>query len=211
MNNNIEKYPLIATLAVGNNEDTVYQSLLRSSKIFDAVLVVLDGSTDKSMLEIDRFIRRENPKNVHIFDLTSSDPWPQIKENYDFLDYARTQSKCLSLAKSLIKDGIWISFYADILIDENARSLILSKVKNWSNPDLNHEVFLTESIVDKNNKLQHKSIVSVMPLSSKLFIGPETYKTGFSLYLVNQGNLLMTMLDRDQTFSSIGSKIKDGS
>jgi len=206
--NAVMNLPLIATVLVKNNQDTVYSCLLKSSKLFDAIIVVLDGSNDGSLLEIDRFIRRENVKHVHIFDLSSHNPWPQFEENDEFVNYARSQEKCFSLAKSLEQTGIWVSLCADVLLDDHSRDVIVDRVRQWAHPEFNHEIFSTNDQSVENTQLDHKSgLVIAAWLKSILWIGPETYKSGLSLYLRQHDKILMTMIDKNQKLQKIGNRI----
>jgi len=202
--NEFMNMPLIATVLVKNNQDTVYSCLLKASKMFDAIIVVLDGSNDGSLQEIDRFIRRENVKHVHVFDLTSQNPWPQVEVNEGYVNYARSQEKCFSLAKSLIQTGIWVSLCADVILDDNCRNIIIDRLSRWTQPEVNHEVFTAS---DTSKFDYNVGLIVLTWIKSSLLIGPESYKSGLSLYLRQHDKILMTMIDKNQKLQKIGRRI----
>ena len=146
--------PWIATIQTYNNDWTIYACLQQAQKQFDAILVVDDGSTDNTMLEVDRFIRREKPNNVFIFDLSSQDPWPQLtapkREGMEVVK--KTQSKAkfntFSLAKKVCPQGIWVSIESDTIIFNDAKTRMLERVSQWNDPNTDCDFFNVVMTID---------------------------------------------------------------
>jgi len=182
----LNKIPVICSILVKNDEKTIYDCLERSTKLFDAVLVILDNSNDLSALEIDKFLRRERPAHVFVFDLTNSpDPWPDLKTENATL--SKAIFKMHTLAKELASNGIWFSTNAKIKLYETARSIILSNASKWSQPDIGHNFFTVED--EKENS--ENFTVSLM-LRSPLFISHDSAGKDPSLFLRIEENLLVT-------------------
>lgn len=165
--------PWIATIQTCNNDWTVYACLQQACKQFDIVLVIDDGSTDKTHLEIDRFIRREKPSNLHCFDLSSFDPWPELKapkREWISEETTKTQSKSkfktFDLAKKIVPQGIWISIESDVIIMNNARERMVQRVSNWNDPYNDCDFFNVIMTIDP----WHVRSVSN---SEKVYIKPE--------------------------------------
>ena len=150
----VDRIPWIATVQTCNNDWTVYACLQQAVKQFDFVAIIDDGSTDNTMLEIDRFIRRENPKNVQVFDLSSFDPWPSLvapkREGMEVTN--KTQSKAkfktYNLAKQLNKDAMWVSIESDVILFDDARKRMSERVKTWNDPYKDCEFFNIVMAID---------------------------------------------------------------
>jgi hypothetical protein len=140
--------PWVATVQTYNNDATIYACLQQVCKQFEHVLVVDDASTDCTMLEVDRFVRREKPSNIHVFNLSHIDPWPDLrapKREWDLESTAKTQSKAkykaYQLAKQLCKDMMWVSIESDVIICDNARARMVERVSKWTEPHTDCEFF----------------------------------------------------------------------
>jgi len=150
----IKATPWVVTLQTFNNDWTVYASLQQACKQFDIVLVCDDGSTDNTLLEIDRFIRREKPKNLHIFDLSSIDPFPDMEfpKREGMIPTKKTQAKskfkAFSLAKQLVPNGIWISIESDVILSDSVRLRMHDRVKSWPDPYTDCEFFNLVMTID---------------------------------------------------------------
>jgi glycosyltransferase involved in cell wall biosynthesis len=167
--------PWVATVQTCNNDWTIYASLQQACKQFDAVLVIDDGSTDNTLLEVDRFIRREKPQNLHVFDLSSIDPWPEMKapkrEGMEPTEktQAKSKFKSYSLVKQLATNCMWISIESDVIIADDARSRMLSRVEKWTEPQTDCEFFNLVMTIDP----WHVRSVS---LSEEKYVKPEGIK-----------------------------------
>jgi len=151
----VRSTPWVATVQTYNNDWTVYACLQQACKQFEHVIVVDDGSTDNTMLEIDRFVRREKPNSLHIFDLSSMDPWPELeapKREWDNTVTNKTQSKAkfktYSLAKQLCPQFVWVSIESDVIISDYARARMIERVSNWQDPETDCEFFNLVMTID---------------------------------------------------------------
>ena len=199
----ISKSPLIAAVLVKNNESTVYDCLKSVHNLFDAIIVIIDGSIDNSLLEIDRFIRREHSRNVHVFDLTSQDPWPQINDANHEIDYAKSKSKCLSLAKSLAHGSLLLDIDADFVIDEDSRFKIVRTIEKWDRPDINFSSFrITNPTKDVTVDSPTRN-ATVTWLGGNLIVGPDSFGEKCSFYF-KEGENLMQVSSREDDKTCIG-------
>lgn len=139
--------PWIATIQTCNNDWTIYACLQQACKQFENVLVIDDGSTDNTFLEIDRYIRREKPNNLHIIDVSSIDPWPELtapkREGQEIT--SKTQSKAkyktYMAAKQLAPQLIWVSIESDVILANDARHRMADRICAWDNPEYDCEFF----------------------------------------------------------------------
>jgi hypothetical protein len=167
--------PWVATVQTFNNDWTVYACLQQACKQFDFVIVVDDGSTDNTFVEIDRFIRREKPKNLKLFDLSSFDPAPDqaFPKREGMVPTKKTQSKSkfksFDLAKKIFPNGIWVSIESDTILADNARLRMQQRIENWQDPYLDCEFYNLVMTIDP----WHVRSVS---LSEKEYIKPHGIK-----------------------------------
>lgn len=147
--------PWVATVQTYNNDATIYACLQQACKQFEHILVVDDGSTDKTMLEVDRFIRREKPASLHVFNISHIDPWPELKapkREWDSEVTFKTQSKAKyrahQVAKQICKNMMWVSIESDVIICDDARSRMLQRVSSWTDPYNDAEFFNLVMTID---------------------------------------------------------------
>lgn len=140
--------PWIATVQTCNNDWTVYACLQQVCKQFDHVLVIDDGSTDRTLLEVDRFIRREKPKSLHVIDASWFDPWPDLKapkREWMAESTTKTQSKskfkAYTIAKQLAPQLLWVSIESDVIIFDDARIRMTDRVSKWEDPETDCDFF----------------------------------------------------------------------
>ena len=140
-----------------NNSWTVFACLQQAVKQFDLVLVIDDGSTDGTLLEVDRFIRRERPRNVHVFDLSWFDPMPSLvaPKREGMEPTSKTQSKAKfkahALAKQVAPSAVWTSIEADVILHDDARARIVDRVSRWDEPESDCEFFNLVMSIDQWN------------------------------------------------------------
>lgn len=177
--------PLIATVIVEDNEDTIYDCLFSLTKVSNATLVVLDRSKDESAKEIDKFIRREKPNNFYVFDLTSQDPWHDLKDEdaIPSLNKSKSQFKGLQLARNIISNGLWMSVDPKVRLSLNTRQLVYETASLWINPQIDYFFITSERL---------HSFMPVIWLKSLLFPGPESVKENPLLYM-KQGNQILML------------------
>ena len=151
----VRSTPWIATVQTCNNDWTIYACLQQACKQFEHVVVVDDGSTDKTFLEIDRFIRREKPQSLHVFDVSWFDPWPELKapkREWMSEQTVKTQSKSKfkahSVAKQLAPQLLWVSVESDVILADNARSRMIERISRWSDPETDCEFFNLVMTID---------------------------------------------------------------
>jgi glycosyltransferase involved in cell wall biosynthesis len=147
--------PWIATIQTYNNDWTIYACLQQACKQFEHVVIVDDGSNDKTMLEIDRFIRREKPKSLHVFDVSSLDPWPELKApKREWMSEvtSKTQSKSkfktYTVAKQLAPQLLWVSIESDVILSDDARLRMVDRVSKWKEPETDCEFFNLVMTID---------------------------------------------------------------
>jgi hypothetical protein len=150
-----EKSQWVATVQTYNNDLTVYACLQQACKQFEHVLVVDDGSTDMTMQEVDRFIRREKPSSLHVFDLSRVDPWPELKaprregdETHLTKTISKSKKKTYDIAKQLCGNLIWVSIESDVVICDDARSRMVDRISKWSDPQTDVEFFNVVMTID---------------------------------------------------------------
>jgi glycosyltransferase involved in cell wall biosynthesis len=147
--------PWVATVQTYNNDWTVYACLQQACKQFDIILVVDDGSNDKTMLEVDRFIRREKPNNLHCFDLSSFDPWPDLKapkrewmKEVTNKTQSKSKFKAHNIAKQFCPQGLWVSLESDVIVCNDARQRMQKRISEWEDPHNDCEFFNVVMTID---------------------------------------------------------------
>ena len=153
--NFVKSTPWIATVQTCNNDWTIYACLQQACKQFEHVLIIDDGSTDKTFLEIDRFIRREKPQSLHVIDVSWFDPWPELKapkREWMSEQTSKTQSKSKfkahSIAKQLAPQLLWVSIESDVILADNARSRMIERVSKWNEPETDCDFFNLVMTID---------------------------------------------------------------
>lgn len=146
--NFVKSTPWIATVQTCNNDWTIYACLQQVCKQFENVIVVDDGSTDRTLLEVDRFIRREKPKNFQVVDVSSFDPWPNLvapKREWQSEGTSKTQSKAkfkaYTVAKQLAPQLMWVSVESDVIVMNDARVRMIERISRWKEPETDCEFF----------------------------------------------------------------------
>jgi hypothetical protein len=198
--NALKTTPLVAIIATTNDQESIYCCLDQAYKVFDRVFVLLDSSSDSTAKEVDKFIRRSHAKNVHVFDISRTDPWP----NANVEQYAKRIAKSLQLVSSLIPDAICVSIDPSLIVNENAGQIIRNRASFWNKPEISCN-FFTGTNKDGVKK------VSSFSLWARGFVKPGFDTTSQSLRLyVQQGQeiFLITPVDVDE-LESIGMKNSD--
>jgi hypothetical protein len=181
----LSQSPLIISLIVKNDEKIILKSLKNLMNIANVIFIFLENSFDESAKEIDSFIKKDNPKNIYIFDLSSQEVWPNLKnKNIDVIN-ASNQFKSLIWTKKYISNGIWMCITPSDALDLNinSRIKIYESALNWKNPFLEFSNLLTS----KNQKL----FIPLLCLGGELFPGPLSSRTNPILYGKNENDIII--------------------
>lgn len=116
--------PFVLVLDCSSKLDDIEQSLRASCSQFDLVLFVYHANAKDSFKDVDSFIRRYEPKNFHVFDLTKS-----LGENHDNRSTQLIQSH--RLMKSLMRAGVVLYVPATSSIKTNLREELTNSIQEW--------------------------------------------------------------------------------
>lgn len=180
-NRDYHRLPLILSVIVGNQEDSIYESLCSTIKVAHVTIAMLDNSNDKSASEMDRFLRRQRPNNFFIFDTTSQDPWPNYQDRSEHVIRAKSYFKSLQLAKGIVNNGIWLAIDPSLILCENAQRDIYDSAAIWKNPAVDY------SILKASN--DSTSFVPLTWLKGSLFPGPDSFHTNQLMYAQVEGKI----------------------
>jgi hypothetical protein len=189
--------PLIATVVAKNNQPSIFECLESACQACDGVLVLLDKSSDHTAQEIDKFLRRNRPKNVHIFDTSRTDPWPNIKTE----SYGKNLAKAFQLVMNLAPNSIWFFLEPTTILFEKSSQIIRESVSSWSQPQLGCNFY--SSIVGE------KKSISSFSLWTQGLIKPgiDSSKGRYRLYTQKDQEVFLISQPDDQNLVPVGSEI----
>lgn len=194
------RLPIIATFIVRNDESNILECLENSCRHFDASLIFLENSTDRSAAEIDKYIRRKRPKNFFVFDLSTVDPWVDYRTSDELETLSKAQFKCQDMARKLASDGVWLTVDPRVKLLEDARRIVQSSVAKWKHPNTGFSFFKAaglEAIPDV--------FLTACRLQSPLFPGPKSVGARQCFYYM--GEQKMTIVESADSLQTIGTKI----
>jgi len=197
----LARLPIVVSLVVRNNEETVLDCLRSTSKLADITIVTLENSTDSSAEEIDKHIRRDRPNNFFVFDLTRQNPWPNVHNLTHEVEICKSLYKNLNLTRSIVADALWVAVDPRVLVYENARQIIYEEALVWKNTNLEHAFLKVDNLA--------QSFMPFMRLKSSIFPGPETLsreKTMMYAKIKDQ----IGLLEAPWTSRSVGVCLKRG-
>jgi len=200
--------PWIATIETNNNDWTIYACLQQATKQFNAVLVVDNGSTDKTFLEIDRFVRREKPKNLQIFDLNSFDVWPDLQ--LDRKIKSKSSFRAFSIAKKIATKGMWVSIDPSIILFDDARIKIQSHIEEWIDPFKSYNHFNSIRVIDPWTIQKHQEFtednwkITSAWLGGNLSIAPNASNQQIPQFVTVKDNFLLEEKENEKIVSTCG-------
>lgn len=148
----VENIDCVCGINVFNNELTIYACLQQAIKNFDSdkILVFDDGSSDNTILYIEKF-NKENNTNIAVYDVGAWDPWPNVKAAKDhdknFIteggskSHAKSKFKSWYLIKEKYPDAIYFSLEADVILVDNILHRAKDRISKWDDPDNDSEWF----------------------------------------------------------------------
>ena len=203
--------PMVLTVLAQNNEETVFSCLQSAYGQFEAIIVIVENSSDNTSLEIDRFIRRERVKNVHVFDMTTENPWPQAEMSSKIFKKSSSVKKAHSLVKRYAPDCLWFSITADTILDKGSRQVVNNSVVGWDNPAIGHSfvrLLHTEADTLSNAITSISTDTFVMWVGGLLTVGPDTCDPKSpSFYLESDGKVMKTIFNIEHCSGLVGLRV----
>ena len=153
-----KKLPWVCGLMTYNSEMTIYGTLKYASKMFDAIIITDDGSTDETFEEVKRFQLENDFKNIFYLNVKDWDPIPTLKVKKDhgssYAPVTKTISKAriknFMICKDKIPHSIYFALEDDVIVDPSLKNSIKKKISLWKEPQTDCEFFNVVNMINKD-------------------------------------------------------------
>ena len=157
------KLPWVCGLKTYNSDPTVYACLQSAHKLFDAIVITDDGSTDKTHDEISRFAGDHPKVKIAYFEVSDWDPIPELSMERDHggdkavsshprhKSHAKGQIKNWAAVKQHFEESIYFSLEDDVLLYPDIKERIQERIELWDDPMTDCEYFNTVFIINKDH------------------------------------------------------------
>lgn len=155
--------PWVCGLKTYNSEPTVYACLESAYQTFDKIIITDDGSKDRTLDEVKRFIADHPGVDLRYIDVSEWDPIPELSMKRDHgsdeavsshplhKSHAKGQIKNWYTCKQFLAESIYFSLEDDVLLYPDIKERIQERIENWNDPQTDCEYFNTVFIVNKDN------------------------------------------------------------
>jgi glycosyltransferase involved in cell wall biosynthesis len=158
--------PWICGLKTYNSDPTIYACLQAAYKLFDEILITDDGSTDRTLEEVERFSSDFPEANIGFCPVGDWDPIPELSMERDHggdkavgshplhKSHAKSQIKNWATVKRYFPESIYFSLEDDVLLYPDIKERIQKRIEAWEDPMTDCEYFNTIFIInDKHVRL----------------------------------------------------------
>jgi len=152
--------PLVCAINTFNNELTIYACLQQAHGQFDKIIVVDDGSKDRTIAFIRKFCKDFNV-DIPVIDVSSWDPWPDQKIERDHgkdkgkiiesgKTHAKSKFKSWAIVKKNFPNSIYVSLEADVILCNSIRERMYKRISKWDDPLSDCEFFNVVFTIDSD-------------------------------------------------------------
>ena len=185
---------IFATISTKDSEKSIYRCLKSAQHQFDAIFLVDHASKDKTSYEVYKFLKREKPNNVFVFDFSHKKHWPDLPST-DILENSKRRLNEYSILPQTKYPYIWVSIPSNVILSNNSRNIIYDDISKWKQPEINFSFYKT-SLKNWN--------VSASLKQGHLFPGPDScdHKNP-CFYIKNQNSFFKTSFDANSHSAEI--------
>lgn len=155
----IEDMEWVCGVKTYNSGPTIYACLQAAAKTFKNIIVTDDGSKDETYEEIQRFAENYPDIKIIAFDVDPWDPIPDLVMKRDHgntsdshptnKSHTKAQIKNYEICKKYFPDAMYFSLEDDVILYDNIKDRIKSRIKKWENPATDCEYFNVANMINK--------------------------------------------------------------